>query len=206
MRAKTSTPALATARGLGATIARQEAVRRFGPRRALVSRLVSRQRCAKLELVWMPFFLVTLELLEGEGEEVAPVEVLVDGRAGGASRLAGEVAWLPSAPLLAGPALSEDEAERRARALLRRGLQLGRRRAPRSVAIGDRRIELVAYPFWMQVFERRRGRYDIRLVDAVGGRRAGAETKRAVLSALAEESRRESTAPPPAPPPGEVSL
>lgn len=190
--ATVSTSVPACARGLAAPIGRHEACHRFERPRFLLFR----RRPAQVELLWMPFFLVTLEL--GEGDERAALHVLVDGRSGHAVRLEGEVAWQPTVPLLAVPLLGETEALQRARTLLRRGLLLRRGRSPVPLAPAGQRAELVAYPFWMQVFERRAGRFDVRLLDAVGGRRAGADTRRAVLSALAEESRRELASSPPA--------
>lgn len=171
-------------RALDAAISAKEARRRFDRRRLFASG----RREGEVELVFMPFVLVTLELVEGD--QGVTVQVLVDGRSGGAVRLAGEVAWRPGVPLLAGPTISESEAVSRARALVQRGLLLQRRVAVGRLSLGVLSAELVAYPFWMQVFERRRGRYDIRLLDGVGGRRAGAEVKRGVLSALADEARR----------------
>lgn len=165
----------------------------FGPERAEV--LLRRRRLgaasravAKAELLWMPYFLVTLEL--GGEDESARLRMLVDGRTGGAARLDGGSAWQPSPPLLVSPRLTATEATRRARALLRRGL-LSRRGPRPRLELEGQHVELVAYPFWMEVFERRRGRYDVRLVDAVGGRLAGGDTRRAVLEALVEEARRE---------------
>lgn len=149
--------------------------------------LLSKRSVSHLELLWMPFYLVTLDL--GQGERRRALRVLVDGRGGAAMRLLGEVAWGEAPRHFGAPLLSETEALSSAHALLRRRLLLQRGRRGAALEIVDRSVELVAYPFWMVIFERRRRRYDIRLLDAVGGRRAGSETRRSVLAALVEESR-----------------
>lgn len=171
-------------RGLASRIGRSEARRRLRGR----GLLKTREGC-HLELLWMPFYLVTLELDDGQTCSDS-LQVLVDGRGGTAARLIGEVSWRDAPSTLGPPLLSEDEALARARALLQRGLAIERRRrGGAGLQVARRDVELVAYPFWMEIFERRRRRYDVRLLDAVGGRRAGAEAKRSVLAALVDEER-----------------
>lgn len=46
-------------------------------------------------------------------------------------------------------------------------------------------IELIGYPYWAYYFHRRVGLFDVRLLDAVSGRPAGARLKVALLTALA---------------------
>lgn len=63
-----------------------------------------------------------------------------------------------------------------------------RRLAPaaRSVpALDLATIETIAYPYWAFYYERWAGKYDVRLLDAVSGRPAGARIKVALLAALA---------------------
>jgi len=177
-------------RALAALIERSEAGRRLGRRPGLLRR----RSVGRLELLWMPYYLVTLQL----GEERRVLRVLVDSRGGGATCLVGEVVWGEAPPTLGAPILSAVEAIASARALLRRGVLVERRRRFASCEITQQQAELVAYPFWMEVFERLRRRYDIRLLDAVGGRRAGAETRRSVLAALVEEARERKSEPLPA--------
>ncbi len=48
--------------------------------------------------------------------------------------------------------------------------------------------DVVGYPFWVYYFERRRGRLDIKLLDAVTGRSPGPKTKATLLQAFVETS------------------
>ncbi len=67
-----------------------------------------------------------------------------------------------------------------------------------SASLAQRRIvacRLVRYPFWACFLVDRRGRYDVRLLDAVGGRPAGAKIKRALLAGLARQTAEQTTVP-----------
>ncbi len=48
-------------------------------------------------------------------------------------------------------------------------------------------VELVAYPYWVETYERRPGRFDIRVLDAVTGQPAGPRVKIAIVDAFVEQ-------------------
>lgn len=86
------------------------------------------------------------------------------------------------------PALDGAEAESHARASLNvlQNYSRGKNcRTLRDVASAD----VLYYPYYVRYFERRRGRFDIRVIDAVTGKPPGAKLKKSLLDAFVAAAR-----------------
>lgn len=85
------------------------------------------------------------------------------------------------------PRLCESEVHHRARDLVLRTAQVLRRGDLNIARHGCRTLEIWQYPYWVEIFERVRERFDLRALDAVSSRPAGAATRRALLEGLIRE-------------------
>jgi len=138
-------------------------------------------RLPHLELVGLPCYRVDLEAGGWGGTRRATY--LVDAVSGGAAQLTGEHEWGegPVGALLE-PRLTSSEADAETRALFERGALLAKWARPRLLAVGA--PELVAYPYWVGYYERRPGRLDLRVLDALSGRPGGAAPRRSLIEAF----------------------
>ncbi len=155
----------------------------------LLKRLLLRRPAApvnesRVHLIWMPHYLIDLEIESVKGTAVQ--QVTLDAW--------GEVfaLWNFELPPETGqpdgesfpPRLDEATAVSKATLSLTgttlhmRG-QKGKPQVNRHTA-----IRLLYYPYWVYYFERRPGRYDIRVVDGVIGELPGNQMKRAILEAF----------------------
>ncbi len=148
----------------------------------------------RIQLVWLPHFIVTVKVVSSKGP--GEIDVSVEGHSGSfaifqmhtnlveCSQIEGEV--FP-------PRLREDEVVQTGRAELLKTIlrQRGHRDKPAIVGTGN--IDLFYYPFWIYYYERRRGLIDILVFDAARGVKGGARTKVGILSGLigSDEAARE---------------
>ncbi len=131
----------------------------------------------------MPYYLLHVAPRIDEGP---PITVSVSGYAGIFAIFQLHEFLLDGAPPEEAfpPALTPEEAERVARrelvgTLIR--LRGNRKRFEPGDTVG---IELIHYPYWVYYFERRRGRLDMRVLDALTGEKPGHRLKLAMLEAL----------------------
>lgn len=133
------------------------------------------------ELLHLPAYLVEIPAAAG----VSPIRLLVDGRDGH---------WCFAAPahlaagvrgVLAGAfAIDEARAGEVARETVKRLVlyrAFGARRFPER---GPARAQAVAYPLWVQYF-RRKGAYNVLVVDGLTGNHADSRLRRSLLVAVA---------------------
>jgi len=134
-------------------------------------------------LVWLPYYHLDFE--PPDGTPLPGVESLIDALGGAFAQitLANQSVQDGGAGPTFEPSLNLETAERLGReGWLRRRLLW---RSPGAAALGAlQRWELIRYPFWVYYYERRRGRLDVKLLDAVNGSRPGAAVKVAFLRAL----------------------
>ncbi len=177
------------------SLARDRLTRRsFARLRSLISRAAttviapnaqSVKTAHRFELVYLPQYLVTFELKDATTTRLAavlvgahePTATLWDVTHTDWVETTEELEFPPSVD----PQLAKQLARRQVNASLRR-LMPGAREWP---TLDCATIELVGYPYWTYYFHRRARLFDVRLLDAVSGRPAGARLKVALLTALA---------------------
>ena len=143
-----------------------------------------------METVWMPYFRVTLETLAKGNSQ--PVDTLVGGRDGvfALTDLAGMTIEQQTDREHFSPTLNETEAADVART----GLVSAILRSPgwrAKPTIGrTQAVELLQYPFWVYYFERRWGRLDVKVLDAVTGKPSGGKVKASILAAFVNAKHR----------------
>jgi len=141
------------------------------------------------ELVWLPYYIIPIKLRSPRGE--SEITVSVEGYSGSVAVFqtqANTVEGKPQGETFR-PRLDQIEATR----LARKGLLvtiMGRRSGrekpvPQEVV----RVDLLHYPFWVYYYERRRGRLDIRVLDAVNGSKPGPGVRASILNAFASAKR-----------------
>lgn len=139
----------------------------------------------RFELVYLPQYLVTFELKDAS--TTRPAAVLVGAHEPTATLWdVTHTDWVETTeelefPPSVDPQHAKQLARRQVNASLRR-LMPGAREWP---SLDCATIELVGYPYWTFYFHRRARLFDVRLLDAVTGRPAGARLKVALLTALA---------------------
>lgn len=172
--------------------------RRFGNLWGLLRRGPRGNRAPHIELVWMPHYLVEVNVTSRNGPGVIPVSVEAHS---GAFALCDALDGLREgdpADDVAGECLSPALDEEAARALALKELRetiMRRRSQEHKPLIQDiRGVSLFQYPYWLEHYERWRGKLDIHVFDAVSGTAGGAMTKTGILSALIQASRRKRAA------------
>ncbi len=145
-----------------------------------------RQRLPHLELVWLPRYRITIEA--ATRTETRRANVLIDARDGQATLIDltdVSLAAHPEAETYA-PRLDEHEAVQIARSTLVTAIlrSPGWSSKPKIGQTLD--VELLQYPLWAYTFERRRGRLDLKVLDAVTGSPGGPKTKATLLAAFVE--------------------
>lgn len=141
------------------------------------------------EVVWMPFYLVTIGLRTPAGDTT--VTVSVDAYGGSFALFAMQDALrdgsVPGEHFA--PRLDEAAAVAAARRSLLQLILRRRSREGKPVPGDNLAVELVWLPFWVYYFERKRGLLDIKVRDAATGGAVGARMKTAVLDAFDSGSR-----------------
>ncbi|MBN1443181.1 MAG: hypothetical protein JXA90_10755 [Planctomycetes bacterium] len=161
-----------------------EAAARFSRRRGI---LLRRPRPVRLELVYLPVYLVEAEARERRGGSSRRLLLAVDGIDGGVSRIDHSIEFSECEtppgevfPSLLGAA----DALSRAREeipwlVLPVALRAGRAIRLRPLGVKD----LVGWPYWVQHLARGRSR-DFRAIDAVAGGRIGPRGRATLLRAF----------------------
>jgi hypothetical protein len=142
-----------------------------------------------MEVVWLPYYHLCIETVAKGASR--PVDVLVSSHDGQFAMM--DLSGLTFASLDDAehfdPIMSQDDAVEIARTSLVAAIL----RSPgwgTKPKIGQTlHVELVQYPFWTYTFERRRGRLDIRVLDAITGKLPGPKTKGTILQAFVAAKR-----------------
>ncbi|HQE81764.1 MAG TPA: hypothetical protein PLM14_02120 [Candidatus Hydrogenedentes bacterium] len=170
--------------------------RRFGAVGRLLRPLFPRRRLAqgvlpRLELIWMPHYLVTIRAKAPDGSE-GRLQMSIDAYAGVFMlvKLAGELDEGDPPEALFPPLMSPKEAEAKGRVQLTLSLLRRRGHRDRPTPLETQDCQLFYCPFWTYYYERMPGAIDIVVLDAVSGQKAGARMKGAVLEAFTAASSR----------------
>lgn len=158
-------------------------------RRLVFRQPVPQVRSSDVHLIWMPQFLIDLQIESDRGQAIQ--RVTLDGWC--------EVFALwnietqPEKGLPAGeffpPRIDVDEGVRKAIVSLTNTTLRMRGQRNKPHVLGHAATELLYYPYWVYYFERKKGRFDVKIVDGVLGELPGSQVKRAVLEAFIEKSR-----------------
>lgn len=136
-----------------------------------------------LELVWLPRFLIDVELEGPSGADA--IMVSVDGIAGHFAIFMAQ-ADVRDAPVdgpAFAPELNVDRVLAHARAGVLNWLLMYQRKR-RMTPTGMRVSGLLHCPFWVYYYQRRRGLLDVQIVDAISGERPGSKLKYAIVRAF----------------------
>ncbi len=142
-----------------------------------------------MEVVWLPCYWMKIEATRKGTSR--PVDVLVGGCDGQFTLADLSGVTYESHPDVQPfvPVIDDAEADRIARS----GLVSAVLRSPgwrAKPTIGQTlQAELLQYPFWVYTFERRRGRLDIKVLDALTGALPGPKTKASILRAFVDARR-----------------
>ena len=142
------------------------------------------RRLPCVELIWLPHHLINMRVTSRRGP--GEISVVVEGHSGAFAvfeRHENLVDGLPAENAFP-PKLDTEEALGIARRQLLRSIMRRRGQRYKPVIEGAVHAGVFHYPFWIYYYERRRGRIDIRILDALTGEKGGARTKAGVLSAL----------------------
>jgi len=160
--------------------------------RSLLRTLFPKAPPSKLELVWLPAYLVTIPL-ESRGK-LNDVICSVDGL--NQSFAIFQMESLIAEGGVAGesfpPKLDAADAERLARIALITTILRRRGRAGKPVPGPTRSVEPLLWPYWVYYHPRRGGRMDIQLLDAATGDRPGHKIKLGLLEAFRAQARAQS--------------
>ena len=143
-----------------------------------------------LELVWLPSFIVPFHVNSRKGAGV--ITVSVEAWSGAFAIFEMHDMVESGGPLegeLFEPRLGEPEAIAQGRDNLLHTILRQRSFGPKPEIRASGEVELLHYPFWVYYYERRPGRLDIKLIDAVTGAKGGAKTKSGLLAAFQAASK-----------------
>jgi len=140
------------------------------------------------ELVWLPHYLIELRVTSRRGP--GAITVSVEAHAGAFAVIDSHEALTqqPDQKNTFPPRLDQEHAVKIGRKELLRSIM--RRRGQRNKPLIQETlgVSMFHYPFWVYYYERRPGRLDIKILDAVAKQPGRAKTKVGVLSALTEAS------------------
>jgi hypothetical protein len=169
--------------------------RRVGRMGRLVGRLwhrgsSRREAISRIELVWMPHYLIELEATSRKGS--AALHLTVDAYAGSFTIVDLERPLEEAQPSeeIFPPRMTAEEAEVIGRQELIRAIMRRRGHRDRPTPQATTSVDLFYYPFWVYYYERLPGAIDIAVLDAAAGEKAGPKMKAAVLDAFATASAR----------------
>lgn len=138
----------------------------------------------RLELIWMPHYLIELEATSRKGS--AALHLAVDAYAGSFTIVDLERPLEEAQPgeETFPPRMTAEEAEFVGRQELIRAIMRRRGHRDRPIPQGTTSVDLFYYPFWVCYYERLPGAIDIAVLDAAAGEKAGPKMKAAVLEAF----------------------
>jgi hypothetical protein len=162
---------------------------RTGLIRALWRKLSPPAPPKRVELVWLPAYLVTIELdLRGVRNDVTcSVEGLSGSFAIFQIHSSIEDGGPPGESFA--PVIDALTAERTARESLIKTILRRRGRAGKPVPRGTKSVEPLLWPYWVYYHSRRGGRLDVQLLDAATGDRPGRKIKLGLLEAFRAAAR-----------------
>ncbi len=162
---------------------------RGGITRAILRRLFPPGPPKRIELVWLPAYLVTIELdLRGVKSDVT---CSVEGLSGSFAifQMHSEIEdGMPAGDSFP-PVIDAQSAEHSARESLIKTILRRRGRAGKPVPGATRSVEPLLWPYWVYYHSRRGGRLDVQLLDAVTGDRPGHKIKLGLLEAFRAAAR-----------------
>ena len=151
--------------------------------RKFFSKLLGRSNPTSLELLYLPAYLVSINLRNKK--KTSRATCIIEGFSGTFALFDITGAFCPfeEEAFTLSPKLSEADAERIARESLTKIILRRRSRAAKPVPESVESIELLQYPYWVYYF-RRRTRIDFVVVDAATGMQAGNKIEISILDAL----------------------
>jgi hypothetical protein len=157
-------------------------------RRFLFRRSAAPVMASRVHLVWMPHYLIDLQIKSSKGTAIQQVTL---DTYGGVFAL-----WNIDAPPSTGlpegeifpPRMDVQAGVGKAIVALTNTTLHMRGQKSKPHVIGHSTIQLLYYPFWVYYFERRQGLLDMKIVDGAMGERPGNQVKRAILEAFIESS------------------
>lgn len=164
-----------------------------GPNRGLLRRAWRRffpvEPPVKMELVWVPAYLVTIALERSSGPPRA--SCFVEGITGSFAIFEMHKAIADGHPEGEHfpPVLDSAEAERVARESLVTTLLRRSGQARRAIPAATESVELLLWPYWVYYHRRRGGGIDIQILDAATGLRTGYKIKLGLLDAFRTKQR-----------------
>jgi hypothetical protein len=136
-------------------------------------------------LVWLPYYIIPVKVCSRRGE--GEITVSVDGCSGSFAifEMHNDIVEGDIDGETFPPKLDEQDAARIARKQLLATImrQRSNREKPAPEEVLD--VDLLYWPVWVYYYERRPGRLDIRVLDALTGSKPGPRLKTAVLAAFA---------------------
>jgi hypothetical protein len=136
------------------------------------------------ELVWMPFYLITYRVTSRRGTGTTDVSVDAYLGAFGVFQMHANLLDEPVEGEIFPPHMAEDEAITFGRKRLLETIMFRRGHRNKPVPGEAENITVFYYPFYVYYYERRRGKLDIRVFDAVRGENPGSKTKGSILRAM----------------------
>jgi len=145
-----------------------------------------------VELVWMPWYLVSFTMTSRRGTGITDVAV---------DAYLGAFAIFQMHPHLREgvidgdvfePKMDPEEAAAIGRKRLLESVMFRRGQRNKPVPGEAENVRLIHYPFYVYYYERRPGKIDIKVFDAVRGENPGSKTKNSILTAMVAQ-RREAT-------------
>ena len=175
-------------------LTREDAIGVMGRSRfSVLRRLLFRTSAApviasRVHLVWMPHYLIDLEIESNKGTAIQQVTLDTYGSV--------FALWNIDAPPSAGlpegevfpPRMDIDAGVGKAILALTNTTLHMRGQKGKPHVVGSSAIQLLYYPYWVYYFERKRGLFDMKIVDGAMGERPGNQIKRAILEAFIESS------------------
>lgn len=151
--------------------------------RKIFSKLLGGSDPSSLELVYLPAYLVSINLRDKN--RTSRATCIVEGFSGTFTLfdIGGALTAFEGNSFSLSPQLTESDAERIARESLTKIILRRRSRAAKPVPEGLEAIELLQYPYWVYYF-RRRARIDFVAIDAATGLQAGNKIEISILDAL----------------------
>ena len=144
-----------------------------------------RQQVRHLELLWLPYYLVTWHVAWQKRSKKIPTLVGGHERNFSLSDPQASFETLEKGEFFEAAITKEDALDTSRSGLWRAALNDRQRR---RLQVGEHpEIQVVQYPFWAYYFRRPGGKLDVKLLDAATGSMAGPKDKVALLRALAQQ-------------------
>lgn len=142
-----------------------------------------------LERVWLPFYLIDLEVTSPRGP--GTVSVSVEGYSGSFAifQMHDDLIEGELDEEYFGPQLSKDEAIEIGRKQLLHTILRSSSQQEKPAIEETLHVDVFYYPFWVYYFQRRRGSLDIRIQDALTGERGGNRNRMGLLNAFAAQAK-----------------